>query len=178
MSPNFDFASLIYMQTPIDRKKQLTAIRNERQSPDSQESSSPLEDSFQCMCILFVREDFVLNSYYDARMYYCLFDALPFCDSFSVCLSAVNCCFLFVSSFPPFLSLFPIFPPPPPPPPLLPLRPYSPLSAVPPRYLSSQYLADSSLSTDVSKFDFSAGPQVSLYACPMYLFTFFMFIRR
>ncbi|CAI8051260.1 DNA-dependent protein kinase catalytic subunit [Geodia barretti] len=66
------------LETPIDRKKQLTAIRNERLSPDSRESSSPPEDS-----ILF-----------------------------------------------------------------------------PPRYLSSQYLADSSLSTDVSKFDFSAGPQV------------------
>jgi DNA-dependent protein kinase catalytic subunit len=66
------------LETPIDRKKQLTAIRNERLSPDSRESSSPPEDSI----------------------------------------------------------------------------------SFPPRYLSSQYLADSSLSTDVSKFDFSAGPQV------------------
>ena len=36
-------------------------------------------------------------------------------------------------------------------------------STVPPRYLSSQYLADSSLSTDVSQFDFSGGPQVGQY---------------
>ena len=36
---------------------------------------------------------------------------------------------------------------------------------VPPRYLSSQYLADSSLSTDVSQFDFSGGTQVSLMLC-------------
>jgi DNA-dependent protein kinase catalytic subunit len=66
----------IELESPIDRKKQLTAIRDERKSSDSAESS-PLGS--------------------------------------------------------------PLFPP---------------------RYLSSQYLADSSLSTDVSQFDFSGGPQV------------------
>ena len=43
--------------------------------------------------------------------------------------------------------------------------PHSPLPSlipcpVPPRYLSSQYLADSSLSADISQFDFSSGTQV------------------
>lgn len=41
-----------YVQSPIDRKKQLTAIRDERKSPDSADSSplgSPLCNDIYCM---------------------------------------------------------------------------------------------------------------------------------